>query len=134
MLELQLYVPQNVNRQVLVTQISNPRGVVGQWIRSGSTVLDPTLLPLSCLSLTLQGLQGSQPSVGCTMVLMAAAAGSRVLSSLSIICDNHECCSIADFSYIRERWMFILPVWFLLSWPSWLAYPSYPFWDFQAPF
>lgn len=114
--------------------VSNPHAVVGQWIRNRSAVPDPTLLPLCCLSLTLLGLQGSQPSVRCTTILMAAAAGDRMLSSLSLVCDNHECSSIADFSYIGQRWMFILPLWVLLSWPSWLALPSYPFWDFEAPF
>lgn len=42
--------------------------------------------------------------------------------------DNQESCSAAGLSYTRERWIFILPMWFRLSCLSWSARPSYPFW------
>lgn len=94
---------------------------------------DPTPLPLTCLSLVLLGPRlSARWEMHCALDHALDDRSCRtqdVFHSSPLSGDNHENCSAAGSSCTREKWMLILPTWFLLSCLSWSARPSCPFFE-----
>lgn len=93
---------------------------------------DSTLLRLTCLSLELLGPRlSAQWEMHCTLdhgLDDCRCRSQDVFISLPCLVTIMKAVALAGLSYTRERRVFILPMWFLLSCLSWSARPSYPFW------
>lgn len=98
--------------------------IATRWDRGSGMEPDPTLSPLTrhCHGLMLSAQCERHGTLG--LGLDDCSCRSKdVFISLPCL----ETITNVDFSSTGERWMFILPMWFLLSCLSWPAHPSY-FW------
>lgn len=106
------------DRSVLAVPWEQGSGVEPLWA-------DPTLVPLTCLPLARGSrLRGKCTALGITLLMSAA----DLSISLPYLVTIMKTVVLQASLNTRERWIFILPAWFLFSCVSWSGLPSYLFW------